>query len=271
MSSYNGYYINLDRSADRREAMEKRLSELGIAEKYMRFSAVDGGATVELKTGEAGCFLSHLQILEASVKRGVPVHIMEDDAVLSRTAPDFIEAFIQSKQLENWDIVFTSTFVPSNAAIIKNYKHILDGIGRNGKTNVSLLNAKDLYYACTDSCLYSLEGMLKIAGILRQHVNEGIRIPVDLLLRRHIRSGKIRAAIVVPFISTVDNACAKTITGRYTSESSQSFWIILRNSFYIERDFDVLEAAMPPHPDDRHARLLSKWYELYFSGAISHI
>ena len=41
-ASYVGAFINLDRSPQRRAEMEGQLAELGIADRYVRFPAIDG-------------------------------------------------------------------------------------------------------------------------------------------------------------------------------------------------------------------------------------
>jgi GR25 family glycosyltransferase involved in LPS biosynthesis len=86
-SPYHGLYINLDRSAGRRENFERQLAALGLAPFYARFPAIDGAmlstARTALPGGETGCFFSHFRALEAARSRNLPVHILEDDALLS--------------------------------------------------------------------------------------------------------------------------------------------------------------------------------------------
>ena len=42
VSQYQGDFINLDRSTDRRDAMEAHLEAFGIEDRYRRFRAADG-------------------------------------------------------------------------------------------------------------------------------------------------------------------------------------------------------------------------------------
>jgi GR25 family glycosyltransferase involved in LPS biosynthesis len=83
-----GYFINLDKSVGRRRAIEAELAKVGFPRRYQRFAAIDRGTLKTrnhaIEPGEAGCFLSHLGVIEAGAKTGGHFHVLEDDAVLSR-------------------------------------------------------------------------------------------------------------------------------------------------------------------------------------------
>src|SRR5262245_66013074 len=95
---FHGLYINLDRSTERRAAMERQLDRYGLAPFYARFPAIDGAALnaprSTINTGETGCFHSHYRALLSARPRGTFVHIVEDDAVLSESVRPVIEQAI---------------------------------------------------------------------------------------------------------------------------------------------------------------------------------
>ena len=67
-----GFYINLNRRADRRKDFEKECEQIGIS--VERFPAV------EHSLGGYGCLQSHIQVLKLARERGYPiVTIFEDD------------------------------------------------------------------------------------------------------------------------------------------------------------------------------------------------
>src|ERR1700761_1448299 len=92
-----GFYINLDRSPDRRAQIEAELEKLAGIGAYERFAAVDGHASPLRPEfgfrGMLGCFLSHLGVLEANRDQGGDdwLHVIEDDALVSRLAAPVIE------------------------------------------------------------------------------------------------------------------------------------------------------------------------------------
>jgi glycosyl transferase family 25 len=66
------FYINLDKRTDRKEALEKELSQYGI--EYERFSAVYD------PFGAVGCSKSHLGVIKLAKERGYKrILILEDD------------------------------------------------------------------------------------------------------------------------------------------------------------------------------------------------
>src|SRR4051794_19249811 len=103
-----GSFINLDRSADRRDAMQRQLDALGMAW-VQRMPAIDGrGALLppacRITPAEFGCFVSHLRAVEAGPGDAFGF-VFEDDAELSPDLPVLVgEA--QLAALAGHDIVF---------------------------------------------------------------------------------------------------------------------------------------------------------------------
>lgn len=100
------YLINMDRSADRLEIMQQRLSALGL--EYERVSAVDGSKLsaedkksvaspnwrypYSLTLGEIGCFLSHKKCWSNLVNSGDDwALVLEDDSVFHPKAKDYFQ------------------------------------------------------------------------------------------------------------------------------------------------------------------------------------
>ncbi|OIV47205.1 hypothetical protein BK025_05995 [Sodalis sp. TME1] len=93
------FIINLARSVERRESIEKQLNKLHLP--YEFIEAIDGHAlTLEeirqhtrplnyaFKLGEIGCSLSHLKVYREICERGIPkALILEDDAQLTDDLP----------------------------------------------------------------------------------------------------------------------------------------------------------------------------------------
>src|SRR5438105_4767747 len=129
-SLYRGVYINLDRSTERRERFDAQLLKFGLAQAYARFSAIDGSrvhtSTSRVNPGELGCFLSHVRALELARGFGKPVHILEDDAILSEHVQPIVEDAIEGRVFDHFDIIFTDTFVNCHLAMLKSMKSAFD-------------------------------------------------------------------------------------------------------------------------------------------------
>ena len=102
------YLINMDKSRDRLEIMQKRLSTMGID--FERISAVDGSLLSPdelrivhspnrrypnaLTLGEVGCFFSHKKCWETFIASGEPwALVLEDDSVFHNDAPFYLQSY----------------------------------------------------------------------------------------------------------------------------------------------------------------------------------
>ena len=116
--AYLGYYINLDRSTDRRAAMDAQLARLGLTERYRRFAAVDGNpdaiAGPRLTVSELGCFTSHTRLLRRHLDGAAHPHIIEDDIVVANRTAQFIDGIIAAGLLDDHDLLFTDMVVQSD-------------------------------------------------------------------------------------------------------------------------------------------------------------
>ncbi|MEM7301079.1 MAG: glycosyltransferase family 25 protein [Pseudomonadota bacterium] len=121
MSQIIHYFINLDRSTERRAHMEREFARIDVPN--ARVSGIDGHALTEdppevdralyrrchgreIRQGEIGCYLSHLKalrsFLESGEEHGV---ILEDDAEFG---PDYLSVLAEltgAKLKSRWDMV----------------------------------------------------------------------------------------------------------------------------------------------------------------------
>lgn len=85
--SYNLYYINLEKSLDRRIFMEKQFKENNIS--FVRIDAIDGNnikikyknrCTKKISNGELGCTLSHIKAIKTAYDNNCEIAVIcEDD------------------------------------------------------------------------------------------------------------------------------------------------------------------------------------------------
>lgn len=93
------YYINLDKSVERKEYMEEMFKKQNI--KCERFSAIDGNnyshlcQNLNISIGALGCKLSHLELLKKVKKNGWTI-IFEDDINLNFNSKEHILKIISS-------------------------------------------------------------------------------------------------------------------------------------------------------------------------------
>ena len=139
--------INLKKSKERREYMEKKLKAFGV--KYEVFNAIDGWnlskidqelynekrakkcANRSMTPGEIGCAFSHIRIYEKMVKENIPeMLVLEDDIELDKK---FFHVLFQRKKFlpKDWqifhlhlggDIILKNSFVISKIDTESNFQ-----------------------------------------------------------------------------------------------------------------------------------------------------
>lgn len=102
-------YINLDRSPDRKEAMELEFQRVCVppATTIQRFKAV------EKKNGELGCFLSHVGVLNSVLEKDTNVLVLEDDFEFRYMAKEIGEHVdtIDRVTKGRWDVIVLGQYV----------------------------------------------------------------------------------------------------------------------------------------------------------------
>jgi hypothetical protein len=254
--SYHGTYINLDRSPLRRERMEAQLAQLDLADRYTRFSAVDGTvlhiAASRIGRGETGAFLSHARALEQAQQAGLPLHILEDDALLSQHVRPVIEDAIAGGLFERFDILFTDIFVNPQLGMLKGLKTAMDSVALPPARPLRLadLQVLDLArenFACLTSYVVGANSRDRVLAFYRAELENGPAKPVDLFLRDCVADGRLRAGLLFPFVTSfrLDEVGPSTIAaGTNAAKPSVMVLAVLRYLFFVGRDLDYAKACL---------------------------
>jgi GR25 family glycosyltransferase involved in LPS biosynthesis len=272
-----GYYINLDRSAERRARLEADLAAHSLQGAFARFSGVDGRALAPgaspLKPGEIGCFRSHLGALRAARAAGGVAHILEDDVIVSDLAGSFGAAMTATGQFDRFDILFTDTFLPPDLMQLRFFKQTFDkahALRTQGQSDFRVLDISRYPFACASSYLVAPRALDRLIAALEAHDAGGASLPVDILFRALANQGDIRAGCVFPFITSVrlDDIAATTIEGRaeQTGNLSVLAMTLLRYAFFVDADIegygqrylDLLPGADPAPSGDPRLDLMIK-------------
>jgi GR25 family glycosyltransferase involved in LPS biosynthesis len=96
------YCINLDRATDRWETAQRRFSQLGLAQRVIRMSAVDTP-----HNHHVGCAQSWRRIIaEAERRHEESVLILEDDVIFRRDTRDVLGVALQELEGIEWDLLY---------------------------------------------------------------------------------------------------------------------------------------------------------------------
>jgi GR25 family glycosyltransferase involved in LPS biosynthesis len=274
--SYIGFYINLDRSRERRSHMEVQLARFQVQDIYRRFAAADGNVldlpNSRLTIGEIGCFISHYMVLRQNIGCRNHIHVIEDDTVMSDVMRFAINQLTSSDSLETYDMIFTSTGLFAKNIIeckrlFEATKIIRDSTGQVVSCNLGSIE----FSSSMNSYIVNFHSLPKILGFYEDHLHKGANTPVDLFIRTMVQQGKLRATCLFPFITTDLPAIESTIADRSGSSTSRLSWDIVRRSFFINRDLKELmsetQKMVPYDEEDIFAGILSRNLHFMMSSA----
>jgi len=139
--------------------------------------------------------------------RGLFVHILEDDAVLSSSVRPVIEQAIAQNLFEQFDVVFTDTFVPPHLGMLKFVKTTFDELPASRPLDLANLKVVDLAnqnFSCLTSYIVAPKAIDRVLALYQQEIALGPRAPVDLFLRAAVNAGQLRAGCLFPFVTSFD-------------------------------------------------------------------
>jgi GR25 family glycosyltransferase involved in LPS biosynthesis len=256
-----GRYINLDSSTGRRVQLEQQLHALGIAYAYARFAAVDGsrmnGVPGAISRREYGCFASHARLLREAGSLCAHLHVLEDDALVSAEFLPVVRGVIDAGVLDEFDLLFTDVFVswdPLQIAALerarRRHTYVDPHSGRESLTGITIFNLHGRRLACTSSYFVARRSLERVAELLERALAAGPAEPVDLTLRGLVDSGTLKAACVVPFVTSValEGTTRSTIQGELLGpELSRLACSVVRHAYFVHPDWQTIERVLARH------------------------
>lgn len=288
--SYVGFYINLDRSRERRAEIEEQLARHKLEHLYTRFKAADGNVlnlpNPHLKKGEMGCFTSHYLLMKRALERPEHLHVIEDDVLFSSHTVNVLNATIAGGELANYDIIFTDTYVPINVDAFRSYKELYDksvqrdAAGAVANVAFSVMDMAGQLFATTSSYLVNSKSIRKLYNVYTKEITNGPRVPIDLLIRNKAAQGIIKVGCIFPFATSIrlEHSSTTTIAERDAIGRHDALTVlagdIARQSFFVDGSVSGCHQYVEkflPMPADEHGRLLASILGFALSGGYRSI
>jgi len=213
--NYRGFFLNLERNQQRRDTLLANLEDVGAKERYERFEAVNG--------------------------REAHVHILEDDAFLARDAVEVLDGLLPhlDETLPTWDLLFTDTFVQAQTGIFYPLLQKMREFTKSG--TYGIVDLRTMPFACTTSMLINKRSIDKYLSVMTGNWKVGL--PIDLFIRQQVVSGKLRAHVTVPFITTLSPESSNSDI-RGSMDRSRRIFDTLRRGFFKEANAAALQTEM---------------------------
>lgn len=261
--------------------MQAQLQALGLRG-IARLEAIDAAQLqahtqhgCAISAGEHACFLSHLAALEQA-RPGSFHLVLEDDALLSPALPQLLQQSQALARLEVFDLVFLEclpyTSAPALLPLWRSLRQHLPSAGgapREAPTGIEILDAKALYNWGAVAYLATPRGLRSLPALLREALPAGPAQAYDLTLRQLIEQGRVRAAVLCPFLATprldgLDGPLAlnqSTICDRERASENDALGGALRRLFFAG-PIEGLQSQVAPYrhaplTDDAQLRLLA--------------
>jgi GR25 family glycosyltransferase involved in LPS biosynthesis len=236
--------------------MEAQFARFGLSSRYTRFRAIDGSSAAmpqraAIRASESAAFLSHMTVLEGSHPHKTPIHILEDDALVSAHSQPVIEQAIATGLFERFDVLFTDTLVSPHLGMLKAMKSTFDRIGLISRplqlTDLQVIDLAQQDFACLTSYVVAPRSVNRILQLYRTEWEAGPEKPADLFIRDCVHAGKLRAALLFPFVTgfRLDEIAASTIAaGAPFSGPSVMVLAVLRHLFFVDRDLNFAKSCL---------------------------
>jgi hypothetical protein len=134
-----------------------------------------------------------------------------------------------------------------------------------------LFDLRPLRFAATASYFVNPKSIDLVADTLSRQLAAGPTAPIDLYFRQEVNDGRLKAACIFPFLTSVDIDHTSTIS---VTDPSRVVLILLRSSFYVGRDLRKVSRIMrkvseaSPHKGvDAHLDLLAEIARYALSGS----
>ncbi|WP_167481296.1 glycosyltransferase family 25 protein [Acidovorax cavernicola] len=269
-----GCYINLERSTDRRAAMDAQLHRLGLTG-VRRQVAIDAQAlttgSASITPGEHACFLSHTEAITRA-SPGEALLVLEDDAQLSEALPAVLRSGVLAQlEAEGCDIAFLECQPITTTQNLLALWHSLQrrlppqgsGAPRHALTGIDFIDARTLYNWGAVAYLVTPKGLRVLPALLQEALASGPAQPYDLTLGSFLRDGRLQGVVLSPFLATPASGSHADSTLGSPSESAahDALGGALRRLFFAGplEGLDAQAAAWrhAPLTDDPQLRLLA--------------
>src|SRR5262249_9012158 len=146
---------------------------------------------VDMVPRDLGCMRSHMKALDYARRQKCPVHIMEDDSILSARVRPFLNSPEAAALLERWDILFLDMWVDGHTSAITRYQAAMRATGP-----MDLVGTR---VAGTSSYVVSPRSAGKLLKLLKEAPP-----PIDCRYNDFVQQKIITAAVMVPFLTGAD-------------------------------------------------------------------
>jgi GR25 family glycosyltransferase involved in LPS biosynthesis len=241
--NYEVFYINMDRSEERRFRMERELNEAGLTENVYRQAGIiaDKNLKSEISISELGAFLAHQKLI--SETNSMPRLILEDDTRFPIGFKLKLEEILTTVQDTIWDIIFLGTSIEytdlQRVKSLLNFCNALGNIEEEDFNNYQLIPANPWYvYGCF-GYIVNHRAVAKLGELLSLEIALNFPRQIDVALQGYIRSEQLTCYVVFPYLAGIElNIQSEMLTRSNPAEHHRKLTTV--NLFVGRKALDAL-------------------------------
>lgn len=247
-----GVYIVREDRPCHRPRFEDQLGKLG-SNLYERFPAVDARALPPRgdvqDIDELVRYQSHLAIIGAHGGHDGWLHVLEDDAVVSRFAAEAIGLITTGADFQRYDLLFTNVRLMVRDSQFAELRAMFDDsveLSPSGDVaavrTVQAVALGSVDFALTTSYLVNPRAAGRLADLLAHRLERELFAPIDVALCALARERKLSMACALPFLTAPRLDFERV--GEGVSERRALAADIAQSAFYADRDMAQLRAVL---------------------------
>jgi hypothetical protein len=213
-----GFYINLDRSTDRRALIESNIEAIGAQKVIHRYPAQTGDdRPAGITRNELGCFLSHQAIIDQARDDELTL-IFEDDVRFPATFPRNFPAIIDRANRGSWDVIFLGQILDYNDVNTLHRmiasKRKLVGLDRADFADFRLLDGARWYRWGAFAYVINPKSLPKVRALIGKSAEEGYKLPIDTLYAQLGKSRALETKVAFPYLVGINQRLPSTMADR---------------------------------------------------------
>jgi GR25 family glycosyltransferase involved in LPS biosynthesis len=239
-------YINLDHATERRAAIEASFNKTARPGwSLTRFKALDAeyverhSVAGRKNAVEKACYLSHKTLIEAHAGCAGHLVVLEDDAEFGMATSEVVDGFLRQNPDADWDLLFLDVCTHGVEDMLKLYFN-RQGL-MNARKVVPLDLAKMPFFGC-NAYIVNGKSVDKIVACLEAGIP--VDVEYDLYLASQIRQGRLKAAVLFPFVTTLSEQATRSQIQPASVVKLNQARNLFRNLMWLESEPGMMAASL---------------------------
>lgn len=232
------FFINLDSAVQRRERLLASFGKYASSDwSLKRWPAttvrevVQSQSAGSLRDSEKACYLSHRNAVAQHADSRAPFMVLEDDTTWGPSTCKAVDGYLTQAGAAQWDLIFTDICVPNTSTMIELIRLRRD---LEQRRSIHLLELSKTPFAAAAAYIVMPGAAQKVLQVL--DTQAAMDVPVDIVLRKAIYQGRLKACCFFPFLTTLSDESEASQVQTADTLSADLVWNTFRKMVWMDRN-----------------------------------